>query len=120
MKGDGGASAGGAATTTIMMTTMTAEPTRRRRRRRLALLAAAALPAAAFSLYLVPPGAGPFYPVCPLYALTGLHCPGCGATRCLHALLHGDLAQAAAYNVLFLAALPFLVVLVLRAWFRAV
>jgi hypothetical protein len=63
---------------------------------------------AAVVLYQVPPASGSFYPPCLFHALTGLHCPGCGSTRCLHALLHGDLGQAAAYNVLLLLALPFL------------
>jgi Protein of unknown function (DUF2752) len=39
--------------------------------------------------YFNPTTAG-FFPVCPLYALTGYACPGCGMTRGLHALLHGD------------------------------
>jgi hypothetical protein len=34
-----------------------------------------------------------------VHHLTGLHCPGCGTLRCLHALLHGDLRQAAAFNI---------------------
>jgi hypothetical protein len=79
-------------------------------RRWLIVAVAAGVPAAIVLLYCVPPGEGAPYPPCYLYALTGLHCPGCGATRCLHALLHGDLAQAAAYNGLFLLALPFLIV----------
>lgn len=31
---------------------------------------------------------------CPLYDLTGLYCPGCGGTRSLTALLHGDILLA--------------------------
>ena len=57
------------------------------------------------------PDRAPFYPPCWFHRITGLHCPGCGTTRCLHALLHGDLAQAAANNVLSLALLP-----VVLAW----
>jgi hypothetical protein len=73
------------------------------------LLAALLLPAALVLLYCVPPTGGSLYPRCLLHSLTGLHCPGCGATRALHSLLHGDLAQAAAFNVLFLASLPLLI-----------
>ncbi len=73
------------------------------------LTAAAVLAAGAALLYWIPPAPGSIYPPCPFRSLTGLYCPGCGSTRCLHALLHGDLRQAAAYNVLLLAALPFLV-----------
>src|SRR5438270_4211793 len=67
------------------------------------------LAGAASLLYCVPPVLGGIYPACLFHALTGLHCPGCGSTRCLHALLHGDLRQAAAWNVLLLLALPYFV-----------
>jgi hypothetical protein len=70
----------------------------------------AVLAAAAAFLYAFPPGKYHFYPRCQFHLLTGLHCPGCGATRCLHALLHGDLEQAAAYNLLFVIVLPILIV----------
>jgi hypothetical protein len=59
---------------------------------------------------LVAPVAGGPYPPCPFHALTGLHCPGCGTLRCLHALFHGDLAQALAYNALTVLVLPFLLI----------
>lgn len=41
------------------------------------------------------------YPPCPLYEVTGLHCPLCGAGRGVHALLHGEIIQAFAFNALF-------------------
>jgi hypothetical protein len=62
-------------------------------------------------LYWVEPVAGSIYPPCLFHALTGLYCPGCGSTRCLHALLHGNLKQAAAFNVLLVSAIPFLLCL---------
>ncbi|MFJ2604499.1 DUF2752 domain-containing protein [Streptomyces sp. NPDC091279] len=34
------------------------------------------------------------YPVCPLYQVTGLYCPGCGGLRSAHAVAHGDLLAA--------------------------
>lgn len=46
------------------------------------------------------------FPGCLFHAITGLYCPGCGITRMLHALVHGDLARAASMNVLALAGLP--------------
>ena len=52
-------------------------------------------------LYYFPPGESSFYPRCLFHMFTGLHCPGCGLTRCFHALAHGDLLQALAYNALF-------------------
>ena len=40
------------------------------------------------------------FPVCPLYALTGFACPGCGLTRGFHALFHGDVITALDFNAL--------------------
>jgi hypothetical protein len=79
--------------------------------RRLRLLTAAAvavIAAAATVVYFIPPAGQTFYPRCLFHELTGLHCPGCGGTRCAYALLHGDPAQAMAYNVLVLLFLPYL------------
>jgi uncharacterized protein DUF2752 len=39
-------------------------------------------------------------PLCPLANLTGWPCPGCGITRALLALLHGNLGQALAIQPL--------------------
>lgn len=40
------------------------------------------------------------YPVCPLYRLTGLYCPGCGGLRSAHAFIHGDFLTALQDNAL--------------------
>jgi uncharacterized protein DUF2752 len=48
------------------------------------------------------PGTHGFYPVCAFHQLTGLNCPGCGATRALYALLHGNLPLALKDNALFI------------------
>ena len=48
------------------------------------------------------------YPLCPLNAVTGLYCPGCGALRATHALAHGDLGAALGFNALFVLVLPVL------------
>lgn len=50
-----------------------------------------------------------FYPGCWFSRLSGLYCPGCGATRCCHALVHGDIEQALAWNPLFVLLLPYLI-----------
>ena len=60
-------------------------------------------------VYNFPPAEYSFYPRCPLYALTHLLCPGCGATRALYWLLHGDLREALHYNAMFTMAAPFLI-----------
>ncbi|GAA2651071.1 DUF2752 domain-containing protein [Streptomyces spororaveus] len=40
------------------------------------------------------------YPVCPLFRLTGVLCPGCGGLRSAHAFAHGDLVTALGANAL--------------------
>jgi hypothetical protein len=45
-------------------------------------------------------------PLCTFHVLTGLDCPGCGATRATHELLHGRLLAAWRYNALWVLALP--------------
>jgi len=54
-------------------------------------------------------------PPCPLHALTGIYCPGCGSTRCLYALLHGDVWLALAMNPLLVVSLPLLGLMSLNA-----
>lgn len=67
------------------------------------VLAGAGILAAAAGAFVVgrfnPVTAG-FFPVCPLYAMTGLNCPGCGLTRGFHALFHGDVWGALHFNAL--------------------
>jgi hypothetical protein len=50
--------------------------------------------------YFDPVTAG-FFPVCPLFSATGLNCPGCGMTRAVHALIHGDISGAFHFNAIF-------------------
>jgi hypothetical protein len=68
-------------------------------------------------VYFFNPGTHGFYPVCPFHKLTGLNCPGCGATRSLYALLHGNLRLALRDNVLFIFLIATLAVR--GAWFAA-
>jgi hypothetical protein len=82
-------------------------------------VAAVVLPAAAAVLYTYPPGEGSFYPPCLFHIVTGLHCPGCGGTRCAHALLHGDLPQALAWNPLLVVSLPFVAAFFISAVYRS-
>lgn len=44
--------------------------------------------------------------VCPLFALTGLYCPGCGGMRAVNDLTNGNLRAAVSSNVLALMLLP--------------
>lgn len=64
--------------------------------------------AAGVILFVLEPGKSAFLPGCPFRALTGFTCPGCGTTRGLHQLLHGNLAAAFQLNPFMILALPFL------------
>jgi hypothetical protein len=66
-----------------------------------ALRAAAPLAVTAFVVMLLlrfPPESYGFYPQCPIHQLFNLQCPGCGATRALTALLHGQITAAIHFN----------------------
>ena len=69
--------------------------------------------AGAWVLFRFDPQAYHFYPLCFLHRSTGLLCPGCGALRALHQLLHGHVAAAFQFNPMLIASLP------LVAWLGA-
>ena len=72
--------------------------------------------AATLVVALVDPNERGHYPLCPILALTGFYCPGCGGLRAVHALAHGDLAAALGLNLVVVALVP----VVLLVWGRAV
>jgi hypothetical protein len=93
----------------------------RRRRAHLALVAVVSgVSALAFVLRRFPPEQYGFYPRCPFHELTGLLCPGCGATRALAALVHGNPAEAMHWNGLVVTLLPLFLVWGAVAYRRAV
>ena len=69
----------------------------------------AACAAAAVVMFADPtsPGEGFPLPPCPVKFLTGFDCPGCGSTRVLYSLLHGDVLTAFDYNAGLVLFLPF-------------
>lgn len=72
--------------------------------------------AACIVLLLVPPGSphAKWLPKCMFHQLTGLYCPGCGATRALSALLHGDIRSSLHNNLLLFPLLALIVVLIVK------
>lgn len=74
------------------------------------LLAAAATVAGTALVALRDPHVPGSYGYCPLYLLTGLYCPACGALRATHDLAHLDLAGAWAANPLWVLVAPLVVV----------
>jgi len=69
------------------------------------VLAAASMVGLAVALAIVDPARGPV--LCPFRVLTDLACPGCGATRGLHALLRGRPGVALHDNALAVVLSPF-------------
>ena len=73
---------------------------------RAAVLAGAILlPLGIAALCFLDPVETPGFPRCPVFALTGWKCPGCGTARALHAALHGRFADALRLNAALPAAL---------------
>lgn len=58
--------------------------------------------------------AGNPFPPCMFRAFTGCWCIGCGLTRALHALVHGDLPRALSMNPLAVLMMP--LVPLMAAW----
>ncbi|WP_460365191.1 DUF2752 domain-containing protein [Actinocorallia lasiicapitis] len=54
----------------------------------------------------VDPNEAGHYPTCPLLAMTGVFCPGCGGLRMAHAIAQGNLAEAASRNLLAFVLIP--------------
>lgn len=59
------------------------------------------------------PRLGAFLPPCPMHKYFGILCPGCGGTRAVVALLHGQFRESVRLNPLFVILLPFAI------WFGA-
>lgn len=78
---------------------------------------ATAIAGAIAVLFFFDPARNNFFPTCAFHKLTGLYCPGCGATRALYALLHGNFSLAIKDNALFIFTLAALATR--GAWFAA-
>ncbi|WP_443059241.1 DUF2752 domain-containing protein [Streptomyces sp. NBC_00435] len=80
-----------------------AAPVSRAKRLATPALTLAAAAAALAYVGTVDPNEPGHYPVCPLFRLTGVLCPGCGGLRSAHAFAHGDLVTATGANALAVA-----------------
>ena len=67
---------------------------------------------------LFDPTSTPFFPKCPLYATTGILCPGCGSQRTIHALLNLHIAEALRTNALLVLSIPYVALIVLSIFLR--
>ena len=67
-------------------------------------------------LLFVPPGSphAKWLPRCMFYQTTGLYCPGCGATRALSAMLHGDVLASLHNNLLLFPLLALIAYLFMK------
>lgn len=54
------------------------------------------------------------FPTCPIRAVFGIDCPGCGSLRALHDLAHGNVTGALDHNALLFVVLPLVLVEALR------
>ena len=91
-------------------------PVRRRFAARAGIVALFAIGIAV--LFLLDPSETRYFPRCPIFALTGLKCPGCGTSRAFHAALHCQFAEALRFNAalpVLLALLGYCVIFPLRA-----
>ena len=75
------------------------------------LVTAAVVGAAAVALHFRDPHSSGSWGICPLFAATGIYCPGCGGLRAVNDLTNADVVAAASSNLLFVASIPLLVFL---------
>lgn len=95
----------------------TSPPTSRGRRMVGPALSAAGIAAIGAFMHVWDPNQPSIAPSCPFLTLTGFYCPGCGSTRTIHALAHGDLVTAMERNPLAVLAFGILFVGLVR-WTR--
>lgn len=74
-----------------------------------ALASAATALSAFIAVRQIDPSGSNIFPVCPFHAMTGLNCPGCGATRGMHWLLNGDVLTALHFNAMLVVFVPLMI-----------
>ena len=96
------------------MNSVLSEFTQSRRRLAVTLIVLAVGLAGLLLLRFFDPATHGFYPKCILHEWTGMKCPGCGTTRALAALTHGDWRAAFGYNPMLFALLPYFAAVLVR------
>lgn len=86
----------------------------------LPLTVAILLVAAGVMFFFVDPVKATWAPKCMFHTLTGWQCPGCGISRASHALLHGHLREALAYNYFFIFSIPYFLAVCAATFFPCV
>lgn len=86
----------------------------RAERMRTPLVTIGGLAVATLALHVRDPHVTHSWGVCPLYAMTGVYCPGCGGLRAVNDLTNGHLGAAASSNLLLVLLAPVAVVLLGR------
>ncbi|HOO57432.1 MAG TPA: DUF2752 domain-containing protein [bacterium] len=56
--------------------------------------------------------------LCLFKLIFGIECPGCGMTRAVSAVMHGNIAAAIEYNPLVLPAFPLLVIVAAKTFLK--
>ncbi|MGB3692143.1 MAG: DUF2752 domain-containing protein [Spirulinaceae cyanobacterium] len=79
------------------------------KRLKVALLCGAITTAIVLLYNFDPAAPDTFFPASPFRSLTNLYCPGCGTTRGLHQILHGNILAALDLNPLMVLFLPYLI-----------
>lgn len=74
-----------------------------------------ALALATLALHVRDPHQHASWGLCPLYAATGIYCPGCGGLRAVNDLTNGHVGAAFSSNVVVTALIPVAIVL-LGVW----
>lgn len=69
-------------------------------------------------MWWFPPGSHGFWPGCSFHLWTGLLCPGCGGTRAMSALVHGQVREALEWNALVVMLVPAAIVALGVCWVR--
>ena len=70
-----------------------------------------AIVAAGIFYYFFDPATSVLAPKCIMKEITGYQCPGCGFQRAAHAFLHGRVIEAVSYNLFFIIAIPYFLIL---------